>query len=217
MDQESVFLLHALALNARSLSPLANALSQAGYETFNLDYPSRQENLADLAQEIYHQLQPLLNQNRLCHFVSHSMGSLVLRELLSQYTLPKLGRIIMIAPPNHGSEVADFFHHWFFYKKFFGPAAQQLTTRAAKNYPNEEINYELGIIAGNCCLDPFCAFLLKKPHDGKVTVESTKMKGMKDHIVLPAIHALIMRNKKTIYQVIHFLKNGKFDHTALAR
>ncbi len=212
-NNNMVVLLHGIGRTYRSMRQLEKALSQVGYHVINIDYPSRKKNISGLVLDVYQQLQKYVNQpGNTVHFVTHSMGGLVLRGLLSQYELNNVGRIVMLAPPNQGSEVADFLKTNVLYKLFYGPAGQELTTLAAKTHPIPKKNFEFGIIAGDRCLDPISYFLLPGKHDGKVTIESTKLQGMTDHIVLAANHTSIMSNKKVIHQVITFLTQGKFDH-----
>lgn len=209
----TVVLLHGIARTKRSMKKLEIALLSAGFEVLNIDYPSRKHTIPSLSTNIYQQIEAYRKQKEVTlHFVTHSMGGLVVRELLSRYPLNSVGRIVMLAPPNHGSEVADFLKNNLLFKLFYGPAGQQLTTATKLSDIPEMVQYELGIIAGNRCLDPICYFLLPKPHDGKVSIESTKYFTMKDHIILPANHSFIMNYRQVIDQVKYFLKEGKFLH-----
>ena len=208
-----VILLHGIGRTYRSMRRLEKVIAQKGYQVLNIDYPSRKKNISALARDVYQHLLPYANQKgKTLHFVTHSMGGLVLRGLLAQYELNNVGRVVMLVPPNQGSEVADFLKNNILYKLFYGPAGQELTTKAAKTNPIPKINFDLGIIAGNRCWDPICYFLLPGKHDGKVTIQSTKYQGMTDHIVLAASHSWLMNNKKVIYQVITFLARGQFNH-----
>ncbi|MBN9287273.1 MAG: hypothetical protein BGO43_15380 [Gammaproteobacteria bacterium 39-13] len=208
----TVILLHGIARTSRSMKKLERTLFGAGFDVLNIDYPSRKYNIATLATHIYKQIDTYQQNVTTLHFVTHSMGGLIVRELLSHYPLPNVGRIVMVAPPNHGSEVADFLKNNILFKLFYGPAGQELITAASHADIPTAIHYELGIIAGNKGFDPVCHFLLPKPHDGKVTVESTKYRLMKDHIILPAEHSFIMNYQQVIHQVKYFLQEGKFLH-----
>ena len=120
----------------------------------------------------------------------------------------------MVAPPNQGSELATFLKKYlnFIYKFLCGPLGQQLGTDKS-SYVNkilkQKINFDLGIIAGQGSLTPF-SFFLRRPNDGMVSVESTKLKGMKDHIVIPAPHSLILFFDFTARTILRFLNNGRF-------
>src|SRR5690606_5032077 len=107
---------------------LARFLRQAGYEVINLDYPSTRHTLTELVEQLHQQLRALLPTGKPVHFVGYSMGGLLVRALLSRYRPEKLGRVVLLAAPNRGSEVADFLKHNWLYRKIFGPAGQELTT-----------------------------------------------------------------------------------------
>lgn len=208
---DTVILLHGIARTHRSMKPLEKALCNEGYRVLNIHYPSRHNTVEDNADFVYHQIISFLPHGEgKMHFVSHSMGGLVIRELLGKYTLSPIGHIVMIAPPNQGSEVADLLKNNYIYQQLFGPAGQQLTTEVARNNPFPLLEHSVGIIAGNLCIEPLSYFLLPRPHDGRVTVNSTKLAQMRDHIVIRSSHPFIMRNKHTIQQVRHFLKHGTF-------
>ena len=211
MKKEIVVLLHGIARTKRSMYAMEKALLKEDYQVLNIDYPSRKKNIAEITKFIFDKLNRLSqqNENRL-HFVAYSMGCLIVRELLAKYPIANIGNIVMLAPPNHGSEVADFLKNNFLYKHFYGPAGLELTTHFATNNPFPKMQYVFGVIAGNICLDPISYFILPKGNDGKVTIESTKLEGMSDHIVLPYSHAFIMMHPTVINQVKFFLRNRRF-------
>ncbi|MBI2790365.1 MAG: alpha/beta hydrolase [Gammaproteobacteria bacterium] len=211
--QSVVILLHGIGRTYRSMRPIEKALTQCGYKVVNLDYPSRKKNIQTLAKEIYPHIHPFNEESGpFIHFVTHSMGGLVVRQLLAQFSIANLGRIIMIAPPNQGSEIADFLKNNFLFKLYYGAAGQELCTTASKTHPKPFIKGDLGIIAGQSSFHPLCNFVLPAHHDGKVSVQSTKLTGMKDHIVIHANHTFIMRNKNVIQQIKYFLEHACFLH-----
>lgn len=192
------------------------ALRRAGYATLNLTYPSLRFDLGGLAAFVQKKLSAAQVWERYTavHFVTHSMGGLVARQYLEDYrgAIPpeKMGRLVMIAPPNGGSEVADFLKNFPPYRWGFGPAGQQLTTRArAADQPVPW--YDVGVIAGNRGW-PYLLTRLVIPgaHDGMVAVEKTRMAGMKDHVVVNATHSLIVWRPSVQQMAIGFLKNGTF-------
>lgn len=195
------------------MRPIEKALKQQNYTVLNIGYPSRSTTIAKLAQGVRQQLQDFPHFEQFTvHFVTHSMGGLVVRALLAEQPLENAKRIVMLGPPNQGSEVADYFKNFRLFNAFYGPALHEMTTHQAKALPLQEVpsRYQVGIIAGNFTIDPICYFILPSKNDGKVTIESTKLTGMTDHIVLPASHSFMMYNHQVIKQIGHFLAEGFF-------
>lgn len=192
---------------------IENALKQQGYHTLNIDYPSRHGSIISLAENVQQQIlaYPEIKQS-IMHIVTHSMGGLIARCLLATPLLNNVQRVVMLGPPNQGSEVADFIMHYQPFKAFYGPALTELTTLYANTHPFPELpaHCQVGIIAGSLSIDPICYFLLPGKNDGKVSLASTKITGMTDHIVLPTSHALMMHNKSVIDQISHFIADGHF-------
>ena len=212
---ECVVLLHGLARTRRSMEKLADALKAAGYRTVNLDYPARKKTIERLAVEVIPEgikrCQAVGAQR--IHFVTHSMGGIVLRYYLASHEIQRLGRVVMISPPNHGSEVADALRENFLYRWFMGPAALELGTDC-DSLPEKlgPADYPLGIIAGShySFFDAWFASLIPGENDGKVSVESAKLEGMADFLVVPEAHTFIMTDDNVIAQSIHFLRYSNF-------
>ena len=215
MAKECVILLHGLARTPASMLFMASYLKNQNYIIINQDYPVTRKEIATMAEinlkDMVSQCQKY-NATKI-NFVTHSLGGIVLRAYLQNNHLDNLGRVVMLAPPNHGSILADKFHNNWVFKQVVGPAGQELTTDspsiASLNVP---INYELGIIAGNFNFNPFLKLFFKEENDGKVSVSSAKLSGMKDFIVLPVSHTFIMTNKVVMQEVNYFLQNGYFSH-----
>jgi hypothetical protein len=213
-SREGVLLLHGIARRASSLARLEGALRDAGFATLNLDYPARKASLAVLAGIVGPPVAAFAGGVDRLHVVTHSMGGLLARALLTHRRPDNLGRVVMLAPPNGGSEVADRLRRFSAYRRFFGPAGFQLSTRrdARLEALLGEVDYPLGIIAGDRSLSPIESwFVLPRPNDGRVSVARTRVPGMTDHITVHATHTLIMRNPQVIRQTLHFVRNGRFS------
>jgi esterase/lipase len=207
-----VVILHGIARSSSHMKPLAEKLEKEGYDVINLDYPSTKYTLRELTTSISKDLVTKLTENKPTHFIGYSMGGLLVRAVLATHKPEKLGRVIQLASPNQGSEVSDFLKDNWLYKTIFGLSGQELTTN---NKDTEKllgnVDYELGVIAGNSTIDPFSSYIIGGDDDGKVSITSTKVNGMKDHVVVSASHTFFPRNKDVQRQVLAFLSNGKFD------
>jgi pimeloyl-ACP methyl ester carboxylesterase len=208
-----VVLLHGIARTSRSLGKLQQALQQAGFATLNLDYPSRSRPLDLLAEHIHPAIVEFAERSKgPIHFIGHSMGGLLARVYVAKHRPAQLGRVVMLGTPNGGSEVADLPKGISLYRLFYGPAGLQLTTNpdgTLKSLP--ALDYPVGIVAGNRSIDPISSTLiLPKPNDGRVSVESSKLDGMTDHITIKAFHAGLPRHRVAIDQTIAFLREGRF-------
>lgn len=193
---------------------MAKALGREGYRVHNLGYPSRQAPIEVLSELVERQINKLgLNPEVKIDFITHSLGGIVLRYLLRDQRPPNLGRVVMLAPPNQGANLANIFEHFPFYKWILGPVGTQIGT-GPDSIPNilGPADFEVGIIAGNRSANPFLSTMIPGIDDGRISVESTKLAGMADFLVLPCIHPLIMNDKQVIRQSIHFLAYGCFDH-----
>lgn len=210
-----VVILHGIFRSSHHMRKLAAYLEKEGYDVINLDYPSTQYTLEELTHSIQKQIKSKITEEKTVHFVGYSMGGLLLRAILNEYRPLHLGRVVQLAPPNKGSEYADFLQKNWFYRKMYGPAGQQLITDQKHLVPLfGKIDYQLGIIAGNSSIDPTSFFLIKGPNDGKVSIENTKIEGMHDHIVVKASHTFFPYNKQVQIQTAYFLKYGTFYHAA---
>ncbi len=197
------------------MARMAAALAADGYRTLNLDYPSRKRDLAALADYVQVRVGAWseASDGRL-HVVTHSMGGLVARVWAGRHRPPQLRRLVMLAPPNQGSEITDLLGRARAYRAVFGPAGAQLGTRrdaATAALLAKPLECEVGIIAGTRSLDPAGWLALPKPNDGKVSVASTRLEGMADHLVLPATHTFLMRHPAVIAATLDFLRDGHFQ------
>ncbi len=215
--QEEVVLLHGLCRTSRSMATMERALTRAGYTVLNMSYPSRAAKVEKLADDTIGKAVADCQRNGATKidFVTQSLGGILVRSYLARHAIPALGRVIMLAPPNQGSEVVDKLGWCFIFKMINGPAGNELGS-SENSLPNTlgPANFSAGIIAGDRSINWINSLLIPGRNDGKVSVERTKVAGMTDHIVIHATHPFIMRNREAIRQTIQFLRTGGFDHTS---
>jgi pimeloyl-ACP methyl ester carboxylesterase len=211
---EGVILLHGLARTSQSMERMAAALTAAGYVVANIDYPSRTQPIGTLSESVVGgaMADARLNNCSRIHFVTHSLGGILVRSYFSKHTDPRLGRVVMLGPPNRGSEVVDRLKGWSLFKKVNGPAGSELGTDA-QSVPNTlpPVNFELGVIAGDRSINWINSLMIAGPDDGKVSVDRTKVAGMKEHLVLHVTHPFIMKNRTVIEHTLRFLQTGQFN------
>lgn len=212
---ECVVVLHGMGRTHQSMGKIQDQLGLEGYQVVNESYASTSASIQSLAESAVggsvRKCQAL--QASKIHFVTHSLGGILVRVYLQENNSKDLGKIVMLAPPNKGSEIAEILKEYSAYKMAMGPAGQALGT-TQESLPNQldPIAGDIGIIAGNATSDPWFSPFIPGEDDGKVSVESAKLDEMKDFIVMDSGHTFIMRNDIVIAQIVHFLQKGVFKH-----
>lgn len=214
---QTVVLLHGLTREAGSMDRMAAALEAAGYRVCNVAYPSREHAVEVLAADYVAPAVRSCSPDRSLpvHFVTHSLGGILVRQLAACDPGIRLGRVVMLSPPNRGSEVVDKLGGLGIFRRVNGPAGLQLGTGAdALPRALGPATFEVGVITGNRSINLLLSLLIPGDDDGKVSVENARLAGMKDFLVVPAAHPFIMRNRQAIEQTLHFLDHGTFSHAA---
>ncbi len=212
-NDECVVLLHGMGRTSFSMNSMESFLKESGYQTVSHSYPSTKLTIEKISNNIIPEFVGECNiKSRKVHFVTHSLGGIIARYYLQSNNLPEGSRVVMLSPPNKGSEIADKFRDSTWYGWLTGPPGQQLTTDSM-SLPNNlgAISYEVGIITGRSTLEPWFSRLIPGEDDGKVSVESAKLEEMKDFLVVDHAHTFIMKSSEVKSQVLAFIKYGKFQ------
>ena len=210
LENETVIILHGLGRTQRSMAKIARAVKGQGYHVVNINYASRKDDLNTIIET---RLKPIVEANivaKKVHFVTHSMGGILVRKYLDLYPLKNIGNVVMLAPPNRGSELVDRLGKNFFYRWVLGPAFLELSTDSA-SVPNQLPlpNYSVGVIIGTKSLNPYFSAIIPGEDDGKVSTFSAILPG-RPYIKLPVSHTWIMTNSEVIKNTLYFLKHSGF-------
>jgi len=209
---ETVIVVHGLGRTPASMSVLEYRLENEGYRIVSFGYPSRSEPIETLVGLLADEVERCCAAEReTVHFVTHSMGGILVRSYLADQPRPRRGRVVMLSPPSQGSELIDALEDSPLLRLTLGPAATELGTDssdiAARFGP---VHFSLGIITGDVSFNPLYSSLIPGPDDGKVGVDNARVPGAADFLVLPATHTFIMNRSDAADAVIRFLRTGRF-------
>lgn len=208
---EHVILIHGLARTASSMGRIESRLLEESYNVVNIDYPSREFEIPQLARYVRQKIEENTQDSKRIHIVTHSMGGIIVRQIQNTEPIHNLGRVVMLSPPNQGSEIVDKLSHLSLFKKINGPAGTQLGTNKNSFVRGlGPVNFDLGIITGCRTVNPILSLMIPGKDDGKVSTNSAQVAGMRDYLVVPSSHTFIMRNSHAIEEVIYFLEHSRF-------
>lgn len=210
----AILLIHGHRQIRGGMQRFAHALRSDGHDAFGFRYDSMVHGLSRIVDDLERAARQTAGRtDGPMHFIGHSLGGLLIRALLARWRPPQLGRVVMMGTPHGGSEWADLSIRWGLGKRVLGPVADFLVT--GRTPANEAllcpIDFPLGVIAGRTRFEPIIPVVLPRPNDGTVSVASTRIAGMAEHLVMPVTHAMMPSNAAVRAQAMHFLRCGRFD------
>ena len=213
MNSNCVILIHGLGRLRSSMTKLEKAFTNASFDVVNWSYPSTKLNITDVAHKLYDVVKINSENYSNVYFVTHSLGGIVVRRMMKIFNMKNLDGIVMIAPPNNASTFARWILKYPIIKTIMGPAGQELMDQKYIEKICAVPKSGVMVIAGTKCLSVnnpnswISQTVLKRPHDGTVTVEETKLPNMEKFITVKASHTFIAANPVVIREAVTFLKN----------
>ncbi|MDX1924772.1 MAG: hypothetical protein SFT91_06110 [Rickettsiaceae bacterium] len=210
---ECVVLIHGFGRGSFSMGKINTNLIDHGYKTIAVNYPSRDGNIKTIAET--HVLPQIVSQSESCdtiHFVGFSMGGIITRYILEYHRPNNLGKVVFIASPHSGTEIVSSFERFDWFRSLIGPAAMDLSISShfLRTIP-DYVDYPAGVISGTFSINPISYLIFyDKECDGTVGLESTKIKGMKDHLILNISHTLMPYNQRVVEETQYFISHGEF-------
>jgi pimeloyl-ACP methyl ester carboxylesterase len=210
---EPVIVVHGLGRTPASMSIMEYRLESEGYRVVSFGYPSRSEPMETLVEMPAAEVQQCCAaEAETVHFVTHSMGGILVRSYLADQPRAHGGRVVMLSPPAQGSELIDTFEDSPLLRLIMGPAATELGTDSTDvGFRFGPVRFSLGVITGDVSFNPLTSWLIPGPDDGKVGVDNARVEGAADFLVLPATHTFIMNSAEAADATIRFLRTGRFQ------
>lgn len=194
--RELVILVHGMGRSPASMWVLGRRLEADGYRVVNFGYRSTRGSVAELGARLGRRAAERTGGAPRVHFVGHSLGTVIIRSMLAQAPPERVGRVVMMAPPNQGAASAD---RWAPVLGGVMPPIRELRTTPQSPARTLALpdGVEVGIIAGS--------------RDRKVRVGETRLDGARDHVVIPSFHSWMM-NRSDVHRLIAtFLRHGRFS------
>lgn len=211
--KECVVLVHGLWRSGFAMRSIESDLADHGYTTVSIDYPSMDADIRTLTDTyLTDGVASCEQQNAdVIHMVSHSMGGILIRQYLQDRALPPGSKVVMLSPPNQGSELSERFGDTWWYELIVGPAGSSLTKGEHGIIDTlKPVNAHIGIIAAFRGWSLWPQEWLPTPNDGTVSVESMKLPEMRDFILIEDGHAMMRYNDEIQAQIRYFLNQGVF-------
>ncbi|WP_040506903.1 alpha/beta fold hydrolase [Leptospira wolbachii] len=210
-SQECIVLVHGYLRSSNHLRHLRDFLIQKGFYVVSIDYPSTTLSIQEIADSYLSSQISDHCQDKKIHFVTHSLGGVIVRYYLKTNQIKNLGRVIMLAPPNQGSEIADLLSQFKFLNSFFGPILAQIKTDPSSFVHSLGLpNFEFAIITGDFTLDPISSFIIPGIDDGRVSVSNTILENRKDFLIVERSHNYIMDAPEVQDAILTYIQIGRF-------
>jgi pimeloyl-ACP methyl ester carboxylesterase len=205
----AVVLLHGLWRSKSMYEDFADDLEDAGYEVVTIAYPSTRRAIAAHADQIETVLENLEGITEVS-FVTHSLGGIVMREVLSRDAdwkdVRRPVRMVMMGPPNQGSVFARELPKAGI-DMVVGASLDELRTISLKDFPAPTIPF--AIIAGGRGEEGYNP-LIPGNDDGVVAVTETRLDGASDFLVVEGLHSFLPSNEVAARAALSFLDHGSF-------
>ena len=200
-----IVLVHGLWNRGWSMTAMAKRLRARGHQVLVFSYPTRGDDLDGHADDLY----ILLTRTKAdsLHLVGHSMGGLVILNMLSRYDELPPGRVVLMGSPVKGSGAVKRLEKLPGQKFLFGKVRDNLL-QGVEHTPQGR---DTGVICGTRALGfGQISGRPDEPNDGSVTVSETQLDGLTDSIELPVAHSEMLVSTKVVEQVEQFLLYGMF-------
>ena len=213
-SNDFVIILHGLRGKSASFVKLEQALLEQGLNVCRIDYPSKNGTIQALADNaIAEAISRCERANSdTLFFIAHSMGAILVRYFLQEHHVHNLGSVVLLSPPNHGIELIDTFDGCRLFRQFNGPAGMQMGAREDGFIQDlKKPDYAVGVIMSKKSINPIASAFIPGKDDGRVSIESAKLDGMTDFVLVNSNHQVVMKKQETIDHIISFIQTGRFD------
>ena len=211
-----VVLLHGLWRGWHAMEPLARVLGREGFSTLNLPYASTRLPIPKLVDHIRREVDKIATDEPV-HFITHSLGGILGRALLAGPHSWKAGRMVMLAPPNRGSEIVDWSVRHPLIHRLLGPAGRELGSEGfPRQLPDLADGSEVAVIMGNRCSIPLFARLLEDDNDGIVSASKGRIPGLRGFAVVDADHTFIQMHPEVVRRCVRFLESAEWQPSSEA-
>lgn len=202
LDKAPVVLVHGLLHRRSMMTGLGNFLCQNGRKVYYFDYPTSRKTIEEWGELLADMLERTAEKHDKIDLVTHSMGGLLARIALARFSKKglnrKINRVVMLAPPNHGSrQAAKWLKNFLPSRYLVRPLADLSSTPDAMVHSLPlPLDYEVGVVTAR--------------YDTRVYPGSTYLVNAADAITLDAGHAFMMDVPAVRRHTLHFLEHGCF-------